>query len=101
MGITCVKVTCDRCGKEMTFSSIEEFNLYFRAKEIDNSPKMFLFDDYYAAEPIKLCLGCANRLYNWFENTSYREKERNRKNLHANNETNIEGGTQHEEESIV
>lgn len=92
MGITCIKVSCDRCGKEMTFGSRKELNEYLMAKEIDNTPKMFLSEDYYDNEPIMLCLGCANRLYKWFENTSYREKqklEEYRKNLHANNETNI------------
>lgn len=104
MSVTSITVACDRCGKQIIFDSEEECMEYFREKETYNTPKAFLMEDYYG-NPVQLCLGCANRLYKWFECTSYRmrlrRREENRKNLHANNETNIEGGTQHEEESFV
>ena len=99
-GIISATVACERCGKEHVFGSIDEVNEFFEADEVDGVKRMFLSRSTYGRQ-IYLCLGCANWLYKWFENTSYREKERNRKNLHANNETNIEGGTQHEEESSV
>jgi hypothetical protein len=99
-GIISVTVACERCGKEHVFSTLDEAEEFFESDEVDGVQRMFLSRTSYGRQ-IYLCLGCANRLYKWFENTSYREKERNRKNLSDINETNIEGGTQHEEESIV
>lgn len=93
-GIISVTVACERCGKEHVFGSLDEAEEFFTAEEVDGVKRMFLSRSSYGRQ-IYLCLGCANRLYKWFENTSYREKqklEEYRKNLHANNETNIEGG---------
>lgn len=104
MGVVLVKAVCDRCGKEMLFDSLESCNEYFRESEVEGVPRAFLMENYYG-EPVKLCIGCSNRLYKWFETTGYRERlrkeEEYRKNLNDNNETNIEGGTQHEKESFV